>query len=60
MKSYTVKFRYKDEQRVRTTYIHAVSVDMARNKVERQHNFQIFILECYEGDWNESKRTIIC
>jgi len=50
MKSYIVKYKYKDDDFIRTAYVNAVGVNMAKNKVERWHNFKIIIVECYEGD----------
>jgi len=47
-KIYFVKYRYKDEEKVRKTFIEAYWKDQAKLKVQRMHNFKIEILDCYQ------------
>lgn len=47
-KCYFIKYKYKDEDKVREMYIHADSELLAKNRLQRMHSFKIEILECYE------------
>lgn len=47
-KCFFIKYKYKDEDKVREMYVHADTKELAKNRLQRMHNFKIEILDCYQ------------